>query len=335
MSETLELLSEREKETLRLLLAGHDAKSSARAMNLSVHTINDYLRSARRKLSVGSSREAARMLGVAELASPPETLAPKRFGDSKTHVDEQFGIAERGGPMTNNEHSHPPPARGRNLAWLAGGMLIMSLLIAAAIILMPPGAEDASLAQTRESPANSASQEAASADAARNWVAMLDRRDWSGSWNAAGALFQQGVSAEVWASTVEPLRAPLGSANSRVFQKVTRATELPGAPDGEYELLGFCQQGRDNRNRGDGTRRPKLARGRLFHALIVPKNPSLLAGRGVTGPTSLQTRSHAVGPCRCCAPAPPPRPPRSPPCASARRRPDRARRTRWRVRRRA
>lgn len=239
MSELLELLSEREKETLRLLLAGHDAKSSARTMDLSVHTINDYLRSARRKLGVGSSREAARMLGDAESVSPPQTLVPKQFGDSKTHVDEQFGIAERDGPMTNNEQSHQPPARGRNLAWLAGGMLIMSLLIAAAIIVLPTGAEDASLVQTREASAVSSSQEAASADAARNWVAMLDRGDWSGSWNAAGALFQQGVSAAVWASTVEPLRAPLGTTNSRVFEKVTRATELPGAPDGEYQLLEF------------------------------------------------------------------------------------------------
>nr|WP_283773368.1 DUF4019 domain-containing protein [Altererythrobacter sp. KTW20L] len=232
-------MSEREKETLRLLLVGHDAKSSARAMDLSVHTINDYLRSARRKLGVGSSREAARMLGEAEFASSPETLAPKQFGDSKTDGDEQFGITERGDQMPNGEPSHQSPARGGNFTWLAGGMLIMSLLIAAAIIFVTPGAEDASLVQTRESPAVSTVQEAASAGAARNWVAMLDRGDWSGSWNAAGALFQQGVSAEVWVGTVEPLRAPLGSANSRVFEKVTQATELPGAPNGEYELLEF------------------------------------------------------------------------------------------------
>jgi DNA-binding CsgD family transcriptional regulator len=55
-------LSEREKEALRLLLRGHDAKSIARTLNLSIHTVNERLRDARRKLQVSSSREAARLL---------------------------------------------------------------------------------------------------------------------------------------------------------------------------------------------------------------------------------------------------------------------------------
>lgn len=66
MSEPLKSLSEREQDTLRLLLAGHDAKSIARDLGLSVHTVNDRLREARRKLGVSSSREAARLLGQAE-----------------------------------------------------------------------------------------------------------------------------------------------------------------------------------------------------------------------------------------------------------------------------
>lgn len=239
MSTALEQLSEREKETLRLLLAGHDAKSSARSMVLSVHTVNDYLRSARRKLGVGSSREAARILGEADLATSPESSAPKQFGDFQKHVDEKFGIAARGSLVTNSEQLNQPPGRSRNFAWLAGGMLIMSLLIAAAIVFLSGSAEDASLAQTRESPTASVAQEATSAEAARRWVAMLDREDWAGSWSASGALFQQGVSAEVWTNTIQPLRSPLGAANSRAFEKVTRATEIPGAPDGEYELLEF------------------------------------------------------------------------------------------------
>ncbi|GAA0731919.1 MULTISPECIES: helix-turn-helix domain-containing protein [Sphingomonas] len=57
-------LTEREKTTLRLLLAGHDAKSIARELELSVHTVNERLRDARRKLGVASSREAARRLAA-------------------------------------------------------------------------------------------------------------------------------------------------------------------------------------------------------------------------------------------------------------------------------
>ncbi len=55
-------LSEKEKQTLRLIVRGHDAKSIARNLDLSIHTINERLRDARRKMAVSSSREAARML---------------------------------------------------------------------------------------------------------------------------------------------------------------------------------------------------------------------------------------------------------------------------------
>jgi DNA-binding CsgD family transcriptional regulator len=62
MTNDYQALTEKEKQTLRLLLAGHDAKSLARSLGLSVHTVNERLRDARRKLSASSSREAARLL---------------------------------------------------------------------------------------------------------------------------------------------------------------------------------------------------------------------------------------------------------------------------------
>ena len=69
-------LTDKEKQTLRLIVRGHDAKSIARSLGLSVHTINERLREARRKMAVSSSREAARLLlevegGQAVLATPP------------------------------------------------------------------------------------------------------------------------------------------------------------------------------------------------------------------------------------------------------------------------
>lgn len=72
-------LSAREKQVLRLLLAGHDAKSSARELGLSVHTVNEHLREARRKLGVSSSREAARRLADTE-RGPPIRLVPSNSG---------------------------------------------------------------------------------------------------------------------------------------------------------------------------------------------------------------------------------------------------------------
>lgn len=77
----IDALTDREKQTLRLIVRGHDAKSIARELDLSVHTINERLRDARRKLAVSSSREAARMLLEVEDASPhPEYVRDMRIG---------------------------------------------------------------------------------------------------------------------------------------------------------------------------------------------------------------------------------------------------------------
>ncbi|MDQ2763305.1 MAG: LuxR C-terminal-related transcriptional regulator, partial [Pseudomonadota bacterium] len=48
-NESFRTLSDKEKQTLRLIVRGHDAKSIARSLGLSVHTINERLRDARRK----------------------------------------------------------------------------------------------------------------------------------------------------------------------------------------------------------------------------------------------------------------------------------------------
>ena len=78
MHEDLKALSAREKEALRLLLAGHDAKSTARSLGLSVHTVNEHLRDARRKLGVSSSREAAVETISTAAASPSSAAAHTR-----------------------------------------------------------------------------------------------------------------------------------------------------------------------------------------------------------------------------------------------------------------
>lgn len=82
MQERFDIVSEREKETLRLLLNGHDAKSVASTLGLSVHTVNERLREARRKLGVGSSREAARLLAQVENQGT-NFLGDKKSGSSR------------------------------------------------------------------------------------------------------------------------------------------------------------------------------------------------------------------------------------------------------------
>ena len=111
-------LTEREKETLRLLLAGHDAKSIAREFNLSVHTINDRLREARRKLQASSSREAARILAQQEAA--PNLVAPQ-----------EIGIAEKLERVQLNGQPGGPERNSFVIAWLGGGLLVLILVFAA------------------------------------------------------------------------------------------------------------------------------------------------------------------------------------------------------------
>src|SRR3546814_16629520 len=87
-------LTEKEKQTLRLIVRGHDAKSIARNLDLSVHTINERLRDARRKLKVSSSREAARLLFDAE-GEPPNPSGDTTIGEAVTEIG-SASCGERG-----------------------------------------------------------------------------------------------------------------------------------------------------------------------------------------------------------------------------------------------
>jgi DNA-binding CsgD family transcriptional regulator len=219
------MLSEREKETLRLLLAGHDAKSIARRLDLSVHTVNERLRDARRKLGVSSSREAARLLAECE------GQHPNFLGDN------QFGVAESTPVMTATTPSHRP-ARASRLAWLSGGMLIMSLLIAAAALVY--AVHGTGTPQAEVVPAAVAGQSDPMAMApARDWLKLVDGQRWAESWTAAGASFQSHVTSDQWVATIRAVREQVGAPSNRILQTETKTTTIPGAPPGTYDVLQF------------------------------------------------------------------------------------------------
>jgi DNA-binding CsgD family transcriptional regulator len=119
----VQVLSEREKEALRLLLEGHDAKSIASKLGISVHTVNERLRTARRKLGVSSSREAARILALSEQ------------GNHNSFVDKRIGVV--GDAKRVNEGRRPEGPKGveHPVALAIGGTLIMSLIFAAAMLV--------------------------------------------------------------------------------------------------------------------------------------------------------------------------------------------------------
>jgi DNA-binding CsgD family transcriptional regulator len=223
MDQGIAALSEREKEALRLLLRGYDAKSIARELDLSVHTVNERLRDARRKLGVSSSREAARQLADAQ-QTHPNSFADKEFGVGRPHEN-----------VVRREHQHR--GAGPRLAWLGGGMLIMSLIVAAAALSSAFHAGNSAQSSTSAAAVNA--PDPAAVSSAREWASLLDRQQWAASWNAAGAIFKSRLPETDWASKIQTVRGPLGAASSRVIQSLNKATSLPGAPDGEYEIVQF------------------------------------------------------------------------------------------------
>jgi Protein of unknown function (DUF4019) len=78
--------------------------------------------------------------------------------------------------------------------------------------------------------------------AAREWLALADVADSAGTWAASASLFRNAVPEDEWARALTAARAPLGAVVARKLRAARAATELPGAPDGEYVVLEFDTQ---------------------------------------------------------------------------------------------
>jgi DNA-binding CsgD family transcriptional regulator len=156
MTTGLDALTAKEKDALRLLLRGHDAKSSARELGLSVHTVNERLRDARRKLGVTSSREAARRL-LAEENDTPENLGDTALGDASAMPSDAPVMA----PASQRWARF---GLGPGLALTLAGVLAMSLILAALFLpasplsVMAPAMPALSAAATAEAEAASAAR---------------------------------------------------------------------------------------------------------------------------------------------------------------------------------
>ena len=231
MSNGLDALTSKEKETLRLILRGHDAKSSARTLGLSVHTVNERLREARRKLGVTSSREAARRL-LAEEGDTPEM--PPKF-----HADKALGDAA---DATVAADMTTPATRrwARNhLALTSIGVLVMSLILAALLIPVSPVSvlTPAAPSVTAAAAATAAAQPdaAGAARAAEDFLALVDESRWAESYAATGAQFRQLNTLERWTAVSERVRPPLGKLRTR---DIVGNEFVPAPPEG-YQVIKF------------------------------------------------------------------------------------------------
>ena len=215
-------LTEKEKQTLRLIVRGHDAKSTARALDLSVHTINERLRDARRKLAVSSSREAARMLLEAEGGAA--ALDPEKVGDTRIGAD--------GGKAAADEGAAPGAGAGRALrpVPVLTGVMLMSLAFALlALAGLNPAAAPPAPPAAQETP------DPAVVDAARTFLTLVDASRWDDSYALFGSTFHKLNTAKVWADVSEKVRVPLGPPVSRTLLS---QQNVPAPPD-SYEMVKF------------------------------------------------------------------------------------------------
>ncbi|AKH43161.1 DNA-binding CsgD family transcriptional regulator [Altererythrobacter atlanticus] len=221
MTKNCPSLTEREKQTLRLILQGHDAKSMAQALGLSVHTINDHLRGARRKLEVTSSKEAARQLREHERACP-NSFVPKDLGRAEA---------------TPNHSASGAPKAGMRFAWKIGGSLVMSIVVAAITLaaLTPPAVLESKPRTEATGETGNAAAETEAVSAARHWLELVDNAEWLASWEATGTSFRELNTVERWTRVSEKDRVPLGAALSR---EVVSEESVPAPPKG-YQMVKF------------------------------------------------------------------------------------------------
>jgi hypothetical protein len=77
------------------------------------------------------------------------------------------------------------------------------------------------------------------ADAAREWLSLVDGGCYAQSWEAAAPTFKRMMAPEQWDEAVHSSRTPLGRCLSRTLRSHKLVDAFPEAPKGPYVVLGF------------------------------------------------------------------------------------------------
>ena len=81
--------------------------------------------------------------------------------------------------------------------------------------------------------------EQAGAQAAEQWLSVVDSGSYEESWIETAPLFQSHVSKTKWVEIIGNTRQPFGANLSRSLVKAEYSPTLSGAPDGEYVVSKF------------------------------------------------------------------------------------------------
>ena len=82
-------------------------------------------------------------------------------------------------------------------------------------------------------------KEKAATEAATQWLALTDSRQYAESWFQASSAFRGAVSKEQWKNALDAARTPLGKVESRQLKSATYTTTIPNGPSGEYVILQY------------------------------------------------------------------------------------------------
>ena len=223
MSAGYQSLTEKEKQTLRLIVRGHDAKSSASHLGLSVHTVNERLRDARRKLEVSSSRAAARLVFDTE-SEHPQNVADKQIGEA-TAAEDMEQVAASG----------PGQWRTYRRTGVAAGVIIVSIFLGILALSLASGGAPSGTISAAPSAAPTAVNESAVVRSARDWLMLGDQGRWRDGWLATATSFRKLNTVEQWAAAAEQVRVPLGA----VVSRTALGQESVPAPPAGVEVVKF------------------------------------------------------------------------------------------------
>jgi len=109
------------------------------------------------------------------------------------------------------------------------------LAFAFALLLTVPA-----LAQTTQTPAGpSTAMTPAPDDRAKQWVQLVDDKNYADAYKQMGVAAQSKVAAGPWTQKVSTTRDPLGAMATRTIKDVKLTKTLPGMRDGQYATVQF------------------------------------------------------------------------------------------------
>ena len=86
--------------------------------------------------------------------------------------------------------------------------------------------------------ANEEAEKAALATSIK-WLALVDKGDYSKSWDQAAEVFKTMVIKEEWQTKLNTYRMPLGKVSERKVKSKQYTTTLVDAPEGEYVVIQY------------------------------------------------------------------------------------------------